>query len=57
MKFNPLYQFINFARSIILYHNCPTLGQFAGCAVSASVIFVLGVILFKKNQDKFIYYI
>ena len=57
MKFNPLYQFINFARSIILYGNCPTIGQFAGCAVSALVIFFLGIFIFKKKQDKFIYYV
>ena len=57
MKFNPLYQFINFARSIILYGNCPTLGQFAGCAVSALVVFFLGIFIFKKKQDKFIYYV
>ncbi len=57
MKFNPLYQFINFARSIILYGNCPTLGQFAGCAVSALIVFFLGIFIFKKKQDKFIYYV
>ncbi len=57
MKFNPMYQFINFARSIILYGNCPTIGQFAGCGVSAILIFGIGCILFKKNQDKFIYYV
>lgn len=57
LKFNPLYQFINFARTIILYGNCPTIGQFAGCGVSALVVFLLGIIIFKKNQDKFIYYI
>lgn len=57
MKLNPMYQFINFARSIILYGNCPTVGQFAGCGVSAVVIFLIGCFLFKKNQDKFIYYV
>ena len=57
MKFNPMYQFINFARSIILYGNCPTIGQFAGCFVSAIVIFFIGIFVFKKNQDKFIYYV
>lgn len=57
MKLNPLYQFINFARSIILYGNCPTIGQFAGCFVSALTVFLIGVIVFKKNQDKFIYYV
>lgn len=57
MKFNPMYQFINFARSIILYGNCPTIGQFAGCGVSAILVFGIGCVLFKKNQDKFIYYV
>jgi ABC-type polysaccharide/polyol phosphate export permease len=57
LKFNPLYQYINFARTIILYNNCPTLGQFAGCLVSALLTFILGIVIFKKNQDKFIYYV
>ena len=57
MKFNPMYQFINFARSIILYHNCPTIGQFAGCAVSSLLVILFGIFIFKKKQDKFIYYV
>ena len=57
LKFNPLYQFINFARTIILYGNCPTIAQFAGCFISAVLVFVIGVFVFKKNQDKFIYYV
>ncbi len=57
LKFNPLYQFINFSRTIILYNSCPTIGQFAGCAVSSLVFLLAGIIIFKKNQDKFIYYV
>ncbi len=57
MKLNPLYQYINFARSIILYHWIPTAGQFAGCAISAIFFLLVGAFVFKKNQDKFIYYI
>lgn len=57
LKFNPLYQFINFSRTIILYGQCPAFGQFAGCAVSAIVVFFVGAFIFKKNQDKFIYYV
>lgn len=57
MKFNPMYQIINFARSIILYHSTPPLGQFAGCGISALVIFLVGIFIFKKKQDKFIYYV
>lgn len=57
MKLNPLYQFVNFARTIILYGNCPTFGQFAGCLVSSLTVFLLGIYVFKKKQDKFIYYV
>ncbi len=57
MKFNPLYQYINFSRYIILYHGTPTPAQFAGCAVSALAVLLLGALVFRKNQDKFIYYI
>ena len=57
LKCNPLYQYINFARTIILYHSCPTLGLFAACLGSALLFLLLGVVVFRKNQDKFIYYI
>jgi ABC-2 type transport system permease protein len=57
MKFNPLYQYINFARTIILFGNCPTIGQFAGCAISSLIFLFLGIHVFRKHQDKFIYYV
>ena len=57
LKCNPLYQYINFARTIILYHSCPSLPQFAVCLGSALIVLLLGVVIFRKNQDKFIYYI
>ena len=57
LKLNPMYQYINFARTIILYHNCPTPMQFLACFVSAVAVLLLGVAVFRKNQDKFIYYI
>ena len=55
-KFNPLYQYINFTRQIILYNVMPGLSNWIGCIGSALLFFVIGCILFKKNQDKFIYY-
>lgn len=56
-KLNPLYQFINFVRTIILYGELPSLGNFFGCIFYAVVAFLLGCFVFKKNQDKFIYYV
>lgn len=56
-KLNPLYQFINFVRTIILYNELPSLGNFALCAFYGIFAFLIGSIVFKKNQDKFIYYL
>lgn len=57
LKLNPLYHIITFARTIILYHQIPSAQSFIICAVSALVSLVLGMIVFRKNQDKFIYYV
>ena len=57
MKLNPMYQIINFARTIILGGYCPTLSQFIGCGASGLIVLIIGVFVFKKNQDKFIYYV
>lgn len=57
LKLNPLYQYINFSRTIILFHQMPTLGQWMGCLLSAGIVLILGIQIFRKNQDKFIYYV
>jgi len=56
-KLNPMYHYINFARRIILYGEMPTPFTFAVCAGTSIITLVIGIIIFKKSQDKFIYYI
>lgn len=56
-KLNPLYHYINFARRIILYNEIPTPFTFIVCAATALITLLIGIVVFKKNQDKFIYYI
>lgn len=56
-KFNPLYQYITFVRTIILNAQTPHYTSFIWCGISSLVFFIIGSIIFKKNQDKFIYYI
>lgn len=56
-KFNPLYHYINFIRQIILYHQMPSTLSFVVCGLSALITLVIGLVTFKKNQDKFIYYV
>lgn len=56
-KLNPLYQFINATREILLYSNMPSWGNLLGCVLSGVIVLALGLFVFKKNQDKFIYYV
>ena len=56
MKLNPLYQFITFARPIVLFHATPSARQFLLCALSAALVLLGGVAFFRKKQDRFIYY-
>ena len=55
-KLNPLFHYIDFARTIILYSKLPSLESFLLCLFSSTVTLLIGVVMFKKNQDKFIYY-
>lgn len=56
LKLNPLYHYITFARTIILYDQVPSLRSFLICGLSCVVVLIAGIVVFKKNQDKFIYY-
>lgn len=56
-KLNPLYHYINFAREIILYNRIPQPFTWAVCLVSSATVLIIGILVFKKNQDKFIYYV
>lgn len=53
---NPLAQYIGFARTVLLLHRTPEAGQFALCALSAIGTLLVGLHIFRCNQDKFYYY-
>ncbi len=57
MKLNPMYWFLDFARQIILYNQMPGVRNFLYCAVFGIGFLLIGIYFFKKNQDKFIYYV
>lgn len=56
-RFNPLYIFINSAREIILFSKAPSVASLISCGVIAVITLFIGGFVFKKKQDKFIYYI
>lgn len=54
---NPMYQYITFARICIIDGISPEPMSYLWCVISSSIILILGIIVFKKNQDKFIMYL
>ncbi len=56
-KLNPMYWFIKFVRDIILYNVTPGLNVWVYCGIFAIGFLLLGMFIFKKTQDKFIYYV
>lgn len=57
LKLNPMYHYINFVREIVLYGRIPQPFTWATCAISSIIVLLIGVLVFKKTQDKFIYYV
>jgi ABC-type polysaccharide/polyol phosphate export permease len=57
LKLNPMYNFINFSRMIIIYRQMPSLDSWAACFISGFIIMIFGIVLFRRKQNKFIYYV
>ena len=56
-KQNPLYIYITSVRSIVLSGQRPSFTMLGMCTLWAAGTLLIGSYIFKKNQDKFIYYI
>lgn len=56
-QFNPMYHYITFFRSLILYGTVPSADIWFGCIISSIVSFVLGLLVFRKMQKNFILYV
>lgn len=56
-KFNPLYIFITGVRSIVLTASRPSLIQIGAMFLYSVSFLLIGLFVFRKKQDKFIYYV
>ena len=56
-KMNPLYHIIRFCRTILIDGVSPEPKAYLLCLAACAVPFIVGVIVFKKQQDKFILHI
>ena len=56
-KMNPLYHMVRFMRIVLMDGISPEPKAYLLCLIAAGVPLLLGIALFKKQQDKFILYI
>jgi len=57
VKLNPLYYYVEYFRQLVMYGTVPSLTMNLYCAFFSLSFLILGVAIFKKQQDKFILYI
>lgn len=57
LKVNPLYYFIDFMRTCIIDGTSPGAFMYGACFAWAVGMLIVGALVFKKNQDKFILYL
>ncbi len=53
---NPIYVYIRYIRIIVIDGGIPTLRHHLLCFIYALVVLVIGCVIYKKNNYKFIYY-
>ena len=56
-RMNPMYQYITFARTCIIDGVSPSPNSYLLCILTASLFFVLGITVFRKNQNRFVLYL
>lgn len=56
-RINPIYYIIKFARTLLIDGVSPEPALYGYCALFPFIIFLLGAIVFKKTQNKFVLYI
>ena len=57
MQFNPLYHYITFWRSIMMWHTVPSGIEILVCFGMAVITFLVGLLVFRKTESKFILHI
>ena len=54
---NPIYDYISYFRSIVIYNRIPGIGTHLICAGAAAIVLAIGLGLYKKYNYKFLYYV
>lgn len=57
VRINPLTHFVEYFRNVTIYGTLPTLGENLICLAYSLTFLVIGLLVFQKKQNKFIFYI
>ncbi len=57
IRLNPLYHYIDYFRNTMIYGKIPGLLENGICLLYSVAVLLIGVVIFRKSQDKFVLYI
>jgi ABC-2 type transport system permease protein len=57
MKLNPMFHYVTYFREVVMYGNIPGLNSHIICLLFAFTFLGIGLVMFKKQQDRFILHI
>lgn len=56
-QLNPMYHYVTFIRKVVLWHQMPSMITWLGCILSAVFALIIGYLIFRRHEHKFILYI
>ena len=56
-RLNPMFQFIDLTRTIVISGSFPTWGQLGACILCAGLPLALGWLVFRRNEDRFVFHL
>ena len=57
VNINPLTRYINYFRDVMIYGRVPSIEENLICLVYAISMLIIGTVIFRKKQDKFLLHI
>jgi ABC-2 type transport system permease protein len=54
---NPMYYYVSYFRDVMMYSAIPDFKSNVLCAAFAGAFLIIGLVVFKKTQDRFILYV
>lgn len=57
MQFNPMYHYVTYFRNIVMWNTTPSLTDNLTCLVMALGVFIVGIIVFRNKEKRFILFV